>query len=84
MIAFGGGAPLHACRLCEKLGMDYLIIPPGAGVGSAIGFLNAPFSYEATKGMYQRLSDFDPERINQLLGELRTEALAFVERGAGE
>ena len=84
MIAFGGGAPLHACRLCEKLGMDYLIIPPGAGVGSAIGFLNAPFSYEATKGMYQRLSHFDPDRINQLLGELRTEALAFVERGAGE
>ena len=84
MIAFGGGAPLHACRLCEKLGMDYLVIPPGAGVGSAIGFLNAPFSYEATKGMYQRLSHFDPDRINQLLGELRTEALAFVERGAGE
>lgn len=84
MIAFGGGAPLHACRLCEKLDVDYLIIPPGAGVGSAIGFLNAPFSYEATKGMYQRLSHFDPVRINQLLNELRTEALAFVERGAGE
>ncbi|MBD5772332.1 hydantoinase/oxoprolinase family protein [Marinomonas colpomeniae] len=84
MIAFGGGAPLHACRLCEKLDVDYLIIPPGAGVGSAIGFLNAPFSYEATKGMYQRLNNFDPERINQLLSELRAEALAFVERGAGE
>ncbi|WP_191602118.1 hydantoinase/oxoprolinase family protein [Marinomonas algicola] len=84
MIAFGGGAPLHACRLCEKLDMNYLIIPPGAGVGSAIGFLNAPFSYEASKGMYQRLSNFDPERINLLLSELRAEALAFVKRGAGE
>ena len=84
MIAFGGGAPLHACRLCEKLDMNYLLIPPGAGVGSAIGFLNAPFSYEATKGMYQRLSDFNPERINQLLSELRAEALEFVKRGAGE
>ncbi|MEP0072408.1 MAG: hydantoinase/oxoprolinase family protein [Marinomonas sp.] len=84
MIAFGGGAPLHACRLCEKLDVDYLIVPPGAGVGSAIGFLNAPFSYEATKGLYQRLSQFDPERINHLLTDLRAEALAFVERGAGE
>lgn len=84
MIAFGGGAPLHACRLCEKLDMNYLLIPPGAGVGSAIGFLNAPFSYEATKGMYQRLSDFNPERINQLLSELRAEALEFVKRGAGD
>ncbi|MEO9274522.1 hydantoinase/oxoprolinase family protein [Marinomonas sp. 5E14-1] len=83
MIAFGGGAPLHACRLCEKLDMDYLVIPPGAGVGSAIGFLNAPFSYEATKGMYQRLNNFDPIRINQLLADLREEASAFVKRGAG-
>ena len=39
MIAFGGAAPLHAGRLCEKLGIDRLLVPPGAGVGSAIGFL---------------------------------------------
>lgn len=84
MIAFGGGAPLHACRLCEKLAVDYLVIPPGAGVGSAIGFLNAPFSYEATQGMYQKLSAFDASKVNNLLAELRTEALNFVQEGAGE
>jgi len=39
MIAFGGAAPLHAGRLCEKLGVNRLLVPPGAGVGSAIGFL---------------------------------------------
>ena len=39
MIAFGGGAPLHAARLLDKLGLDELIVPSGAGVGSAIGFL---------------------------------------------
>ena len=38
MIAFGGAAPLHAGRLCEKLGVQRLLVPPGAGVGSAIGF----------------------------------------------
>ena len=42
MIAFGGAAPLHAGRLCEKLGIARLLVPPGAGVGSAIGFLRAP------------------------------------------
>ncbi len=47
MIAFGGAAPLHAGRLCEKLGVDRLLVPTGAGVGSAIGFLRAPFSFEA-------------------------------------
>ena len=34
MIAFGGAAPLHAARLCEKLGIDRCLVPPGAGVGS--------------------------------------------------
>ena len=59
MVAFGGGAPLHACRLCEKLGLKEALIPPGAGVGSAIGFLQAPVSFEATRGLYQRLDTFD-------------------------
>ncbi|MEM9472189.1 MAG: hydantoinase/oxoprolinase family protein [Pseudomonadota bacterium] len=83
LIAFGGGAPLHACRQAEKLGMRDIIIPPGAGVGSAIGFLRAPFSYEETRGAFFRLSSFDAERINQLLREMQETAAAFVRHGVG-
>lgn len=82
MIGFGGGAPLHACRLCEKLGIRELLIPPGAGVGSAIGFLKAPFSYEATRGLFQRLEDFDGAAVNAALVDLEQEARTFVEAGA--
>lgn len=82
MIGFGGGAPLHACRLCEKLGIKELLIPPGAGVGSAIGFLKAPFSYEATRGLFQRLDQFDAAAVNMTLAELEQEATAFVSAGA--
>ncbi|MFX0541507.1 hydantoinase/oxoprolinase family protein [Roseovarius sp. S4756] len=78
MIAFGGAAPLHAGRLCEKLGIDRLIVPPGAGVGSAIGFLRAPFSFEANRSVYMKLSDFDPARIKTLLSDLQSEATSFV------
>ena len=78
MIAFGGAAPLHAGRLCEKLGIDRLLVPPGAGVGSAIGFLRAPFSFEANRSVYMTLSDFDPVRITDLLGDLQSEATGFV------
>ena len=84
VIAFGGGAPLHACRLCEKLGVETLIVPPGAGVGSAIGFLKAPFSYEASKGLFQRLDRFDPEAVNDALSALEGEARAFVRASAGD
>ncbi|EHI49018.1 N-methylhydantoinase A/acetone carboxylase, beta subunit [SAR116 cluster alpha proteobacterium HIMB100] len=82
MIAFGGGAPLHACRLCEKLNIKTLLIPPGAGVGSAIGFLRAPFSYEASKGLFQQLDNFNLLRVNQTLNSLKEEAIAFVDQGA--
>lgn len=83
LIAFGGGAPLHACRQAEKLGMKSVIVPPGAGVGSAIGFLRAPFSFEETRGAFFRLSDFDADRINDLLEDMQTSAATFVRHGVG-
>ena len=78
MIAFGGAAPLHAGRLCEKLGVERLLVPPGAGVGSAIGFLRAPFSFEANRSVYMKLSDFDAADQGTLLAELQQEATGFV------
>ena len=78
MIAFGGAAPLHAARLCEKLGIPRCLIPQGAGVGSAIGFLRAPFSFEANNSVFMQLSSFDPVRVKQLFADMEKEASAFV------
>ncbi|WP_142781144.1 hydantoinase/oxoprolinase family protein [Agrobacterium sp. T29] len=81
MIAFGGAAPLHAARLCEKLGVDRCLIPQGAGVGSAIGFLKAPFGYEAVGSQIMGLSAFDTVRLNTLLDDLKETAEGFVRAG---
>ncbi|MGB3554771.1 MAG: hydantoinase/oxoprolinase family protein [Jannaschia sp.] len=78
MIAFGGAAPLHAARLCEKLGLDRCLVPRGAGVGSAIGFLRAPFSFEANRSLFMRLSEFDAAEVVALFEELAEEATGFV------
>lgn len=81
MIAFGGAAPLHAARLAEKLGIDRCLVPKGAGVGSAIGFLKAPFGYEALRSEVTALADFDAAALNALLGDLKATAEAFVREG---
>ncbi|MFC5696714.1 hydantoinase/oxoprolinase family protein [Pseudomonas sp. GCM10022186] len=84
MITFGGGGPLHAARLCEKMGVSRFLVPAGAGVGSAIGFLRAPFGYEAVRSLFIRLSSFSGNRVNQLIGEMTEEALGFVRQGMSE
>ena len=81
MIAFGGAAPLHTARLCEKLNIDQCLVPQGAGVGSAIGFLKAPFGYEALASRLTRLSRFDVTEANARLAELRKSAEGFVRAG---
>jgi N-methylhydantoinase A len=42
LVAFGGGGPLHACALAERLGMTRVLVPPHAGVLSALGLAVAP------------------------------------------
>ncbi|MEM1100307.1 MAG: hydantoinase/oxoprolinase family protein, partial [Pseudomonadota bacterium] len=78
MIAFGGAAPLHAARLCEKLGISRCLVPAGAGVGSAIGFLRAPFSFEANRTVFMPMAAFDGARVATLFAEMEAEATGFV------
>ncbi len=82
LIAFGGAAPLHAARVAQKLGIERVLVPANAGVGSAVGLLRAPVAYEIVRGRLMRLAEFDAAAANRLLGEMRTEAEAVVRRGA--
>ena len=82
MVAFGGGAPLHAGRLARKLGIERVVIPKGAGVGSAIGFLLAPIAYEVVRTLPVDFRDFDADAVNSMLDEMRAEAAAVVRDGA--
>ena len=84
MVAFGGAAPLHAARLGEKLGVDRIIIPTEAGVGSAVGFLLAPVAFEVVRSRHQLLSALDANTVNRLWHDMQQESLAVVRQGAGE
>ena len=84
MIAFGGCAPLHAARLAQKLGIGRIVVPTGAGVGSAIGFLRAPISFEVVRSRYQHLGAMDVAMVNAMLEEMAAEAASFVRLAAGD
>jgi N-methylhydantoinase A len=81
LVAFGGAAPLHAARMADKLGLDRVLVPSNAGVGSAVGFLRAPIAYEIVRSQLQRLDAFDAAGANALLAAMRQEAEAIVRLG---
>ena len=79
MVAFGGAAPLHAGRLAQKLGITRVMVPAGAGVGSAIGFLRAPVAFEVVRSDLSVLSKMDPLVVEARLQAMHAEALAVVQ-----
>jgi N-methylhydantoinase A len=78
VIAFGGAAPLHVARVAEKIGVARVVIPPNAGVGSAVGFLAAPVSFELVRSRYMRLGSFDGAAATELLLAMSAEVRDWV------
>ncbi|MDB5412041.1 MAG: methylhydantoinase [Rubritepida sp.] len=82
IIAFGGGGPVHGYRVAEKIGVKRMLVPSGAGVGSAIGFLRAPVGYEVVKSLYTRFANFNVDGVNVLLASMSAEASKVVAEGS--
>ena len=83
LIAFGGAAPVHAGRLARALGIERVVVPIAAGVGSAVGFLKAPVAYEVVRSRYALLKGhFDVNGLNAVFAEMRGEAEAIVAAAA--
>jgi len=78
MIAFGGAAPLHAGRLAQKLGIRRVLVPSGAGVGSAIGFLRAPVAFEVVRSDLALLTRCEPQAVQARLQAMADEARTVV------
>ena len=72
LIAFGGGGPLHACRLADRLEMSRVIIPPAAGVLSAFGLAIAAERREAIASVMRTAVDLTASRLAELLANLQS------------
>ena len=82
LVAFGGNGPLHATRVADRTGIDRIVVPRDPGVGSAVGFLSAPVSYEIVRSRYTTLDSFDIDGVNRLFEEMERESMAVVRAGA--
>jgi N-methylhydantoinase A len=65
LVAFGGGGPLHACALADALAMDSVLVPPFAGVLSAVGLAIAPERRETAMSLLARSADLSAERLRE-------------------
>jgi N-methylhydantoinase A len=72
LVAFGGGGPLHACGLAEHIGVTRILVPPHAGVLSALGLA---ITAERREGMIS---------VMRTAGTLSPEALAEALRAAAD
>jgi len=78
--AFGGAGPVHAYGLAKKIGAPRILVPPLAGVGSALGFFTAPVAFDLTRSHRVTLDDADFNEIEHLFKELEEEGAAILQQ----
>ena len=81
LVAFGGAGPLHACAIAESLGMAAVIVPPRAGVLSAVGLVCSPRQRELVRSW---LTPRDHAGLDGALDALAADAAALVPGAAVE
>jgi N-methylhydantoinase A len=70
LVAFGGAGPLHAARLARALGIPRVIVPCGAGVGSALGLLTAEYKLDASLTRVLLLEEKARDTIAAIFAEM--------------
>lgn len=78
--AFGGAGPVHAYGLAKKISAPRILVPPLAGVGSALGFFTAPVAFDLTRSHRVRLDEADFNEIESLFQALETEGAAILQK----
>jgi len=78
--AFGGAGPVHAYGLAKKLGASKLIVPPNAGVGSALGFFTAPRAFDLVRSHKVSLDAADFGEIEKIFKEMEAEGVRTLQK----
>jgi N-methylhydantoinase A len=77
---FGGAGPVHAYGLAKKLGAPRIIVPPNAGVGSALGFFTAPRAFDLVRSHKVSLADADFKEIEKIFKGLEKQGAETLKK----
>ncbi|MBW2038471.1 MAG: hydantoinase/oxoprolinase family protein [Deltaproteobacteria bacterium] len=78
--AFGGAGPVHAYGLAKKLEAPRILVPPIAGVGSALGFFTAPRAFDLVRSHKVGLQDADFAEIEKLFQDMEKEGAVILQK----
>jgi len=73
LVAFGGAGPVHAVDLARRLGCPRILIPPRAGVASALGMIVAPISYDTVRSHRMSIAGINAAGLSTLYDEMAAE-----------
>ena len=82
LFAFGGGGGLYAADLARALNIRRVVVPPAAGVFSALGLLFADLEVTVSRGFLARLDQADATEIRKLFRALQDAARADLSAGS--
>ena len=74
LVAIGGNGAVHAANLAETLGVRRIIVPPVAGLFSALGMLFADVEHQMITAFYKRLANVTAADVNAAAQDLMQEA----------
>ncbi len=77
--AFGGAGPVHTYGLAKKIGASRVLVPPLAGVGSALGFFTAPVAFDMSRSHRVVVANADFTEIETLFTDLERESAKVLE-----
>ncbi|HEV7666451.1 MAG TPA: hydantoinase/oxoprolinase family protein, partial [Chloroflexota bacterium] len=80
LFAFGGAGPGHGFGVARILHSPRMIVPFGAGVTSAIGFLTAPLAFDFVRSFLSQLETADWEYVRTLLADMAAQGDAILAR----
>jgi N-methylhydantoinase A len=83
LVTSGGAGPLHAARVAERFGIAQVLVPPAAGVASAVGLLTSDLRSEQVRAMHVAADEIAADEVEGVFRQMEEQGAAEL-GGSGD